>query len=88
MRQTRPVNAASSLRLAVPSIFLALGLFTLALPLLFGWLMSDPERRSWVLSQPGMAGMGRGPNQLWALVACLLTAALLLGLGLSLPRRR
>ncbi|WP_261663196.1 hypothetical protein [Deinococcus sp. Marseille-Q6407] len=70
------------------SALLTLGLLTLALPLLFGWLVSDPARREWVLALPGLEGMGGGPNQLWALVGCLLLAALLLGAGLALLRRQ
>lgn len=86
--RTMQASSSSSLRSALAGAALFLGMLVLGLPPLFSWLMSDPARREWTLSQPGMAGMGGGPNQLWALVGCLLAAALLLGLGRSLQRRR
>ncbi|MFC6592216.1 hypothetical protein ACFP81_09545 [Deinococcus lacus] len=53
------------------SALLACGLGFLLLPPAWFAFTSDSARRAWVLSLPGMGGMGGGPAQLWALMACV-----------------
>ena len=60
----------------------------LALPLAFAAFTADPARREWLLSGRGwLGGMGGGPNQLWALVACVLSGVSLLTAAVALQQQ-